>query len=78
VVLDKLENIQRRHCFFPVPLKNGLLLCEVRNHNWYGVPRLTSMAKGQQISSRRHLGQVELNVEPNIAVVETRISLSCL
>ena len=36
------------------------------------------MAIGQQISSRRHIRQVQLNVESNVAVVDGRCSLSCL
>jgi hypothetical protein len=28
-------------------LIDGLLLCEVRNHNWHAVPGLSSMAVGQ-------------------------------
>jgi len=36
------------------------------------------MAIGQQISSRRYIRQVQLNVESNVAVVDSRISLSCL
>jgi hypothetical protein len=30
-----------------VTLTYGLLICEVRNHNWYLVPGLTSMTVGQ-------------------------------
>jgi hypothetical protein len=33
------------------------------------------MAVGQQISSRRYIRQVQLNVEPSVAVVDSRISL---
>ena len=54
------------------------LMCEVGNHNRYDVPGLASMAIGQQISSRRHFQQVQLNVESNVAVVDSRISLTCL
>jgi hypothetical protein len=71
---------------FPLPLtlESGgakvfnALICGGRNHNWYGVPGLASMAIGQQISSRSHIRQVQLNVESNVAVVDSRIPLSCL
>lgn len=49
----------------------------VRNQNRYAVPGITSMPVGQQISSRRHVRQVQLNVEPNVAVLDSRISLTC-
>ena len=75
-LVGKPETIQRRG--FLQHLIDGLLICEFLDHNWYAVPGLTSMAVGQQISSRRHIRHIQLNVEPHVTVVDSRISLSGL
>jgi hypothetical protein len=49
------------------------LLRKFRNQHGYVVPGLTGMAVGQQISSRRHIRQIELNIESNVAVVKTSL-----
>ncbi len=36
------------------------------------------MAEGQQILAGRHIRQVQLNVKPYVAVVDSRISLNRL